>query len=165
MAGRKTTKKTDEEILEVKEEVLAEETAVADKKVETNEALTEEATQTSKDSAVAAEEEKAVEDAEDAEKELVEDAEDTEKEPELIGDVIVDEETKELIDEVASVGEALERGDELITEEAIGKELEHVEELEKKLTEKVNESSKNVKNIKTERFRDFWCGVSDGWNN
>ena len=83
------------------------------------------------------------------------------------GEDLIDGDVKELIDEVGKVGDTL-NSEELKGENAtelISHELEHAKELEEKLKEKVNESEKDIKAVRNEQFCNFWCGVSDGWNN
>ena len=193
MAGKKTTKKADK-VLEEKNEALTNETTetvesteeTVAENTEVNEAPTEndapqeetpaeseteeEATEETPAEPEAPEAEEATEGtpAEPEAPEAEEATEGTPAEPEAEEDVekeLVDDETKELIGEVESVGKALE-GDALTgpdAEQAISKELEHVDKLEKKLKEKVNEGEKNVR-AKNERFTEFWCGVNNGWN-
>ena len=178
MAGKKTTKKVDE-VLEDKNEVLTNETTetvesteeTVAENTEVNEAPTENEAQQEETPAESETEEEATEEtpAEPEAPEAEEATEGTPAEPEAEEGAekeLVDDETKELIGEVESVGKALE-GDALTgpdAEQAISKELEHVDELEKKLKEKVNEGEKNVR-AKNERFTEFWCGVNNGWNN
>ena len=174
MAGKKTTKKVDE-VLEEKNEALTNETTetvesteeTAAENTEVNEAPTdngetptgtenEEATEETTEEPTGNEAPWTLE--QEGEMELKPETED--------GNKLVDDETKELIGEVESVGKALE-GDALTgpdAEQVISKELEHVDELEKKLKEKVNEGEKSVK-TNNDRFTEFWCGVNNGWNN
>lgn len=177
MAGKKTTKKVDE-VLEDKNEVLTNETTETVESTEETTAENTEVNETPTENEAPQEETQAEPEAEEATEETPaepeapeaeEATEGTPAEPEAEEDAekeLVDDETKELIGEVESVGKALE-GDALTgpdAEQAISKELEHVDELEKKLKEKVNEGEKNVR-AKNERFTEFWCGVNNGWNN
>ena len=85
---------------------------------------------------------------------------------------LLDEETKELSEKVAELGEGIEKINDSgaeVTKEELEAALEQANELEAQVKEEIKKTEHkvqgNIKAIKNEQFKNFWCGVSDGWNN
>ena len=80
---------------------------------------------------------------------------------------LLDDVTETAAKELAETGKNLENAE---TVEQLEQELEKVNNIEKSLQEEIKKNTEKAKdrNYTTrvnERFAEFWCGVSDGWNN
>ena len=80
---------------------------------------------------------------------------------------LLDDVTETAAKELAETGKNLENAE---TVEQLEQELEKVNNIEKNLQEEIKKNTEKAKDRDyttrvNERFAEFWCGVSDGWNN